>query len=85
MWGRLDGKQAGEQRNEDHADYGHTSARHELLHALGLRAGVVVAVTFEEVDDTPDAETSAESDNKGLKNGDSLIEKCHKLKLAGII
>lgn len=46
---------------------------------MSIRAGVVVAVTFEEVDDTPDAETSAESDNKGLKNGDSLIEKCHKL------
>ena len=46
---------------------------------MSIRAGVVVAVTFEEVDDTPDAETSAESDNEGLKNGDSLIEKCHKL------
>ena len=52
---------------------------------MSIRAGVVVAVTFEEVDDTPDAETSAEGDNEGLKNGDSLIEKCHKLKLAGII
>ena len=30
-----------------------------LLHALGLRTGVVVAVTFQQVDDTPDAETSA--------------------------
>ena len=46
---------------------------------MSIRAGVVVAVTFEEVDNTPDAETSAESDNEGLKNGDSLIEKCHKL------
>ena len=44
---------------------------------MSIRAGVVVAVTFEEVDNTPDAETSAESDNEGLKNGDSLIEKCH--------
>ena len=62
---------------EDHADHGDASASHELLHALGLRAGVVVAVTFQQVDDTPDAETSAEGDNEGLKNGDSLIEKCH--------
>lgn len=46
---------------------------------ISIRAGVVVAVTFEQVDDTPDAETSAQSDNEGLKNGDSLIEKCHKL------
>ena len=46
---------------------------------MSIRAGVVVAVTFQQVDDTPDAETSAQSDNEGLKNGDSLIEKCHKL------
>ena len=38
---------------------------------------VGLAVTFQQVDDTPDAETSAEGDNEGLKNGDSLIEKCH--------
>ena len=44
---------------------------------MSIRAGVVVAVTFQQVDDTPDAETSAEGDNEGLKNGDSLIEKCH--------
>ena len=53
--------------------------RHKLFHALAFRTGVVVAVTFQQVDDTPDAETSAQSDNEGLKNGDSLIEKCHKL------
>ena len=52
---------------------------------MSICAGVVVAVTFQQVDDTPDAETSAQSDNEGLKNGDSLIEKCHKLQLAGII
>ena len=46
---------------------------------MSIRTGVVVAVTFQQVDDTPDAETSAQSDNEGLKNGDSLIEKCHKL------
>ena len=44
---------------------------------MSIRAGVVVAVTFQQVDDAPDAETSAEGDNEGLKNGDSLIEKCH--------
>ena len=49
------------------------------LRHMSIRTGVVVAVTFQQVDDTPDAETSAQSDNEGLKNGDSLIEKCHKL------
>ena len=77
MQRRLDREKPGEQRYKDHADYGYTSAGHELLHALGLRAGVVVAVTFQQVDDTPDAETSAEGDNEGLKNGDCLFKKCH--------
>ena len=79
MQERLDREQPGEQRYKDHADYGYTSARHELLHTLAFGTGVVVAVTFQQVDDTPDTKTSAQSDNEGLKNGDSLIEKCHKL------
>src|SRR5699024_904197 len=76
---RSDGEQAGQQRYEDHANDGDARAGHQLFHALAFRTGVVVAVTFQQVDDTPDAETSAQSDNEGLKNGDSLIEKCHKL------
>ena len=79
MQERLDREQPGEQRYKNHTNNGYTSAGHELLHALAFRAGVVVAVTFQEVDDAPDAEASAEGDHKGLKNGDSLIEKCHKL------
>ena len=64
--------------------YGITGRLHSMfcsasLLTMSIRAGVVVAVTFQQVDDTPDAETSAQSDNEGLKNGDSLIEKCHKL------
>ena len=42
---------------------------------MSIRAGVVVAVTFQQVDDTPDAETSAQSDNEGLKNGDKEMNK----------
>lgn len=37
MQGRLDREKPGEQRYKDHADYGYTSAGHELLHALGFR------------------------------------------------
>jgi len=36
MQGRLDREKPGEQRYKDHADYGYTSAGHELLHALGF-------------------------------------------------
>ena len=78
MQERLDREQPGEQRYKDHADYGYTSASHELLHALRFGARVVVAVTFQQVDDTPDTKTSAQSDNESLKNGNCLFKKCHK-------
>lgn len=77
MQKRLDRKQPGEQRYKDHANNGYTSTGHELLHALALGAGVVVAVTFQQVDNAPDTETGTERDNEGLKNGDCLFKKCH--------
>ena len=45
--------------------------------AVELGAGVVVAVTFQQVDNAPDTETGTERDNEGLKNGDCLFKKCH--------
>ena len=77
MQGRLDREKPGEQRYKDHADYGYTSAGHKLLHALALCTRVVVAVTFEQIDNAPDTETGTERDNEGLKNGDCLFKKCH--------
>ena len=77
MQERLDREQPGEQRYKDHADYGYTPPRHKLLHSLRLCARVVVAVTFQQVDDTPDTKTSAQSDNESLKNGNCLFKKCH--------
>ena len=44
--------------------------------SIGTR--VVVAVTFQQVDDAPHAETGTEGDNEGLENGDCLIKKFHK-------
>ena len=77
MQERLDREQPGEQRYKNHTNNGYTSTGHELLHALALGAGVVVAVTFQQVDDTPDTKTSAQSDNESLKNGNCLFKKCH--------
>ena len=48
------------------------------LSHMSIRAGVVVAVTFQQVDDTPYAETGTEGDNEGLENGDCLVKKFHK-------
>ena len=78
MQERLDREQSGEQRYKDHADYGYTSASHKLFHALRFCARVVVAIAFQQVDDTPDTKTSAQSDNESLKNGNCLFKKCHK-------
>ena len=77
MQERLDREQPGEQRYKNHTNNGYTSASHELLHALRFCARVVVAVTFQQVDDTPDTKTSAQSDNESLKNGNCLFKKCH--------
>ena len=46
---------------------------------ISICARIIIAVTFQQVDNTPDAETSAQSDNESLQNGDCLIKKCHKL------
>lgn len=47
------------------------------LSHMSIRTGVVVAVTFQQVDNAPDTETGTERDNEGLKNGDCLFKKCH--------
>ena len=78
MQERLDREQPGEQRYKNHTNNGYTSAGHELFHTLAFCARVVVAVTFQQVDDTPDTKTSAQSDNESLKNGNCLFKKCHK-------
>ena len=44
--------------------------------SIGTR--VVVAVAFQQVDRSPDAEAGTQCDNEGLKNGYCAVEKCHK-------
>ena len=48
------------------------------LSHMSIGARVVIAVTFQQVDDTPDTKTSTQSDNESLKNGNCLFKKCHK-------
>ena len=75
-------EKTGEQGHESDADEGDTAASHELLHTLGLCTGVIVAVAFEQVDYTPNAETGTESDNEGLKNTNSRVKEIHRLNVA---
>ena len=44
--------------------------------SIGTR--IIVAISFQEVDGTPDTQASAQGNNEGLKNGNSRVEKFHK-------
>ena len=44
---------------------------------MSIGAGVVVTVTFQQVDGTPNAETGTQSDNQSLKNFDSRVKEFH--------
>ena len=44
---------------------------------MSICAGVVVAITFQQVDDTPNTETGTQSDNEGLKHFDSRVKEIH--------
>ena len=72
-------EQASQQRHEGDADQRDTATGHQLLHTLGLSAGVVVAVAFQKIDDTPNAQTGTQSDNEGLQNTNSRVKEIHKL------
>ena len=70
-------EQTGEQRHEGDTDQRDTAAGHQLLHTLRLCAGVIITVTFEQVDCTPDAETGTKSNNEGLENTNCRVKKIH--------
>lgn len=70
-------EQPGEQGDEDDADKGDTTARHELFHTLGFCAGVVISISFQKIDDTPNCETRTEGDNESLENTYCTVEKLH--------
>ena len=57
------------------------------LRHMSFRAGVVVAITFQQVDAAPHVEASAQGNNEGLKDFDCAIEKFYGdllLKIKGL-
>ena len=72
-------EQTGEQGYKHHADQGNAAARHKLFHALALGPRVVIAITFQQVDDAPDTEAGSQCDHEGLQNVDCAVEKFHTL------
>lgn len=53
------------------------------LRHMSIRAGVVIAIPFQQIDRAPDAEASAERDDQRLEHLDSRIEKLHS-KIRGL-
>ena len=72
-------EQAGQERNQRGTHQGDTAARHKLLDPLGFCTGVVVAVTFQKVDDTPCAETRAQGDHENFQRVNRACKKSHKV------
>lgn len=83
-WNDGSTEQTGKQGYEGQTDESDAAPGHELFHTLGLRTGVIITVTFEQVDGTPDAQTGTERDNESLKNIDSTVEEIHE-RVAGIV
>ena len=52
---------------------------------MSICAGVIIAVTFHQVNCTPNAQASAQSNHQGLQDFDSGIEKCHIVYLQKIV
>lgn len=57
------------------------AARHKLLDALAFRAGVVVAVAFEQVDRAPYGKACADGGDEGLQYVDCAVEEFHCVDL----
>ena len=51
---------------------------------MSICAGVIVAITFHQVNRTPNTQASAKGNNQRLQNFDSGIEKCHIVYLQKI-
>ena len=47
---------------------------------MSIRTGVIVAVAFEQVDNTPNAKTGTESNNESLEDTYRRVKKFHRLK-----
>ena len=66
-----------EKRNKGDTDERNPSSRDKLFNALRFGAGVVLTVTFQQIDSAPDTERGSERDDEGLKSTDGRVEEFH--------
>ena len=48
---------------------------------MSICAGVIIAVTFQQIDSAPDAKAGTESHDEGLQYIDCAVEECHNFFL----
>ena len=70
-------EKTGEKRNQGDTDQRNPSSRDKLFNALRFGAGIVLTVTFEQIDSAPDTESGSERNNEGLKSTDGRVEEFH--------
>ena len=46
---------------------------------MSIRAGVVITVTFHQIDNAPHAEAGTDGDHQGLENRDSRAKEFHNI------
>ena len=72
-------KNEGRARHFAPSDQHHTATGHQLLDALRLGAGVIVTISFHQVDHAPHSQTGTEGNNERLKDRNRLIDKFHRV------
>ena len=51
----------------------------DTLPHMSIRAGVIIAVAFQQIDDAPYAEASTQRDHQNLQSVNRGCEKCHSV------
>lgn len=75
-------QQPGQQRDKGHANQGNAAARDQLLHALALAAGVILSITLQQVDATPDTQGTAQTDHNRLQSINCAVENSIRSSLS---
>ena len=70
-------KKPGEKRNQGDTDESNPSSRDKLFNALRFGTGIVISISFQQIDSAPDTERSSECDDEGLKSTDGRVEEFH--------
>ena len=72
-------EKARQQGDQGNADEGNTTTGHKLFYALGLCPRIILPISFQKVDATPNTERTTEGYNESLQSFDCRIEEFHIL------